>query len=367
MQLASSMSLGIITCWLEAMTVPRRYAEGLQKMAEMLNCRHASLSIWSRSGTWGQCYQATHMHDSWKLTMDEHAFPAADLQRQVRMIQAGTWKRYIQSQPQRANASSKASSMYADSLYYIRLIDSQNVDALLCLQKQSNATQSEQDFLRQAGDVIGALRSSLDAMIRMRNLSQQLLQIAAVQDCIRIPVLLLDSAMRIQVSNAAARAMLNKAGLDALPGLSLPHIAGVAAERIAPLVRRACGKSGAIGASALQIHELGNQPDKHIVILPIKVQTGSSRYLHQALLLIDMQSASQASADQLLQHIYGLTPAEARLAILILHGESPASAAVRLQVSLPTVRSQLSAVLKKTGALRQADLVRRLSALLLVN
>ena len=73
------------------------------------------------------------------------------------------------------------------------------------------------------------------------------------------------------------------------------------------------------------------------------------------------------SGNHLLQQIFGLTPAEARLARLILEGRSPGDAAIQLHVSVSTIRTQLSAVLKKTGAQRQSDLVRRLSPLLVLD
>ena len=59
--------------------------------------------------------------------------------------------------------------------------------------------------------------------------------------------------------------------------------------------------------------------------------------------------------------------AEARLALLILEGQSPGRVASALQLSVTTVRTQLSAVLKKTGAQRQSDLVRRLAPLMLLD
>ncbi len=72
-------------------------------------------------------------------------------------------------------------------------------------------------------------------------------------------------------------------------------------------------------------------------------------------------------AQQVLQHVYRLTPAEARLAQMILEGQSPGRAAAALQVSVSTIRTQLSSVLKKTGAQCQSDLVRRLLPLQFLN
>lgn len=54
---------------------------------------------------------------------------------------------------------------------------------------------------------------------------------------------------------------------------------------------------------------------------------------------------------------YGLTPAETKLAILIVEGIDLETAATRLCVSIQTIRSQLKSVFSKTNVSRQAELV----------
>ena len=71
----------------------------------------------------------------------------------------------------------------------------------------------------------------------------------------------------------------------------------------------------------------------------------------------DPERQTSTPAD-LLRRLYGLTRAEARLAALLLQGRDLAEAARELEVSLHTVRAHLKAVLAKTGAARQAELVR---------
>jgi DNA-binding NarL/FixJ family response regulator len=53
--------------------------------------------------------------------------------------------------------------------------------------------------------------------------------------------------------------------------------------------------------------------------------------------------------------------------MLILDGQAPGDAASHLNVSVATVRTQLSAILKKTGARKQAELVRQLSPLMVLH
>ena len=59
----------------------------------------------------------------------------------------------------------------------------------------------------------------------------------------------------------------------------------------------------------------------------------------------------------LLRCHFGLTPAEARLALHLVAGETLRSAAVKLSISYETARTQLKNIFSKTGTCRQAELV----------
>ena len=58
----------------------------------------------------------------------------------------------------------------------------------------------------------------------------------------------------------------------------------------------------------------------------------------------------------LLQCHFGLTPAEARLALHLVAGETLRSAEVKLNVSYETARSRLKSIFDKTKTHRQAEL-----------
>ena len=74
------------------------------------------------------------------------------------------------------------------------------------------------------------------------------------------------------------------------------------------------------------------------------------------LILADLAAAPQPSPAPL-RRIFGLTAAEAKLAIQILQGETPADIARIHHVSVATVRSQLASVFAKTQTRRQSELV----------
>jgi DNA-binding CsgD family transcriptional regulator len=59
----------------------------------------------------------------------------------------------------------------------------------------------------------------------------------------------------------------------------------------------------------------------------------------------------------LLRCHFGLTPAEARLALRLVAGETLRSAAVKLSISYETARTALKNIFRKTGTCRQAELV----------
>lgn len=71
----------------------------------------------------------------------------------------------------------------------------------------------------------------------------------------------------------------------------------------------------------------------------------------------DPERTPEVSMDQLMR-LYGLTPAEAQLALHLAVGLSLKDIAERSRRTMNTVRSQLKQVLHKTGTTRQAQLVR---------
>lgn len=77
--------------------------------------------------------------------------------------------------------------------------------------------------------------------------------------------------------------------------------------------------------------------------------------------LVDPSRPAPLDAS-LLRELYGLTPAESRLAAEFVGGLDIGAISVRLGVSVHTVRTQLKSIMAKTGATRQADLMRLLLA-----
>jgi len=60
---------------------------------------------------------------------------------------------------------------------------------------------------------------------------------------------------------------------------------------------------------------------------------------------------------ELLRSQFGLTPAEARLALHLVAGETLRSAEVKLSIRYETARTHLKNIFDKTGTCRQAELL----------
>jgi DNA-binding CsgD family transcriptional regulator len=110
------------------------------------------------------------------------------------------------------------------------------------------------------------------------------------------------------------------------------------------------------------IEREGQRP---IIINAVPVPVLSDEGPHTVLVLIDLDD-SPLPKQTTLERVFGLTPAEARLATLLARGATTSEAAEALGISVATVRTQLGSIFGKTHTHRQAELVillARLSAL----
>lgn len=97
-----------------------------------------------------------------------------------------------------------------------------------------------------------------------------------------------------------------------------------------------------------------------VIVAPFAARRPGDDRVAEPLALVtiaDLDRRTDAVASRL-SELFGLSGAEARIAVGIANGDPPADLAARAGVRLSTVRTQLQAVLRKTGARRQVDLVR---------
>ena len=97
-----------------------------------------------------------------------------------------------------------------------------------------------------------------------------------------------------------------------------------------------------------------------VLISPAQnLQLDLTQPLRAVVFISDPERKARPNSD-ILRAVFGLTPAECRVALLLGDGKSPQEIAELLALSPNTVKSQVSTIYTKTGTSRHAQLVRLL-------
>lgn len=125
------VTASLIACYYEGITSPRRHTEGLQQIAEQLNCDHANLTIWDRAGNWGRTHRAMRCKNGWQLGLEENIQAAGELRAQVDKMEPGQWRIHENLQtaaPETLITVNRRSELRLDFLVSIRLLSVQGAE-----------------------------------------------------------------------------------------------------------------------------------------------------------------------------------------------------------------------------------------------
>ena len=179
-----------------------------------------------------------------------------------------------------------------------------------------------------------------------------------VLDHLPVGVIIVDSAMRVESANRRGRDILSEASGLRIEGERL--VAPAEQDRaLRALVAAALGLPPG-RPSVLRIDRaFGGAFEVSANPVP-GVATFWGTGVARAAVFVHDQQGDQTLSPAALEVLYEMTPAEARLAALLVGGEELKAAAETLKVSLNTVRTQLRSIFAKTGTRRQSELVQRL-------
>lgn len=201
---------------------------------------------------------------------------------------------------------------------------------------------------------------------------QQRLALADAQetalDRLAFGLLLLDGQGRVLFANRAAQATLARGDGLALRAGRLSAVDARAAAALDPLLRAVAAPDPRRPASAGGVLALprpsGKLPWRLIASpLPHDLALGLPAGGRARVLLVvsDPERVPTPPLEQL-RHLLGLTPQEARLALLLAGGSELKDAAERLGVGYETARTHLRSALAKAGVRRQGQLVAQVVA-----
>lgn len=181
--------------------------------------------------------------------------------------------------------------------------------------------------------------------------------LATVIEHLSCGIVLLDKNARVVILNSAARTMLTRNNELRISGEKLGAVSPRDQDRLTGIIHGALAMGGGPIGGAMTLARTRGHP-LTLTVFPIRLAildpcVAAAVFIRDPDLFPKFDSGT---FDQL----YGLTPAERRLAMLLLKGKMLNVAAELVGVSIHTVRSQLKSILHKTGTSRQSELVKLL-------
>ena len=220
-------------------------------------------------------------------------------------------------------------------------------------------------------DMVAACRVLLPHLVRSVQIQRRLLKLTAALIAHDHPgtegLMLVDRDLRLLWADADAEMLLARQGAFRIAGGRLALSDAAASHRLGAAVRAcarpdsaaarqggiafACPKSGA----PLVLEVLAHRAPQGVAVPFIDASPAAT-----ALIVVhDDTHRSERRLAELIAR-YGLTRAEARLALEIAKGDGRAAAAARAGISVNTARTHLASIFGKMGVHRQAELMRKI-------
>ncbi len=228
---------------------------------------------------------------------------------------------------------------------------------------------NEHDYTRReervALELMPHLRQTIHLMGTLRDAQRQTRDLHETIDSFRFALLICDPGGSVCWSNAAAQRILEQRQelwLNDGKQLTTGSAKQTTALRTA-IVRAAHGSDGccdpevfALGGSGANALQIRVQALEHTNAVADRYDDSNGRAL---IVLSDPNSAPSLPPD-LLKRLFGLSPAESRLASALCVGATLNEHAAKAGVTISTARYQLKQVMAKTQVTKQSQLVQRL-------
>lgn len=212
--------------------------------------------------------------------------------------------------------------------------------------------------LARLNQLIPHLQRAIQMRQRFMDLQIGQTYLAGVLDRLVMAAILFDHSGRIAFANASATAQLKKrehwwrdGGKLSFRHSGLTHVVDATVHHA---IRISGGEEMELDG-VVMVPRTGQSP-LTLMITPLRVEHDMHAEGAALLFAFDPQSAPLVTPG-VVRHMFGLTEAEAELAVALCCGKSLDEAALERGVSVHTTRAQLKNVFIKTGTKRQADLM----------
>ena len=233
--------------------------------------------------------------------------------------------------------------------------------------RQAGAERPDRRDLGLLERLLPHMQRSVQLHLRMASLQARSSAAEEALDHLPFGVILIDAEGRVLLLNRAAEAVIAAAdGLTVREGMLIAATSDET-RALGRLVAEAAATGAGAGTSpggAIALSRPSMFTPLPVLVAPLAGQwtLPATRRAAAAVFVTDPERCATVAGRQLVE-LFGLTAAEAQLAVALLAGKRLTRIAAERGVQLPTVRNQLRAVLAKTGTGRQAELVRLLATL----
>ncbi len=225
----------------------------------------------------------------------------------------------------------------------------------------------EREFARGPveGERIAALDSLRPHIARgaMMSTRLQLERAAAVGEtlgAIGLAAAVLNEAGTVLAANPALEAMTGRLHWRAFGRLSLSD---KTADRLLRDAIEQIEMNSDRQVRSFPVRGVGDEPSLVAHVLPIRLSARDIFIRSAAVLVLTPVSLPETASVELVQSLFDLTPAEARVARGLARGRTVDDIAAESDVTVNTVRTQVRGVLEKTGCTRQVEIVAMLTAI----
>lgn len=224
------------------------------------------------------------------------------------------------------------------------------VCVIVGLQRGSDESPFEEDCRHRFEALAPHVKRTALLSAELQGLRQQRAFAAAALDEMCHAAFVVDAGARVLQANRAGEVLLAATPVGPLRTQNgvLQLASAGRVSRLEPALAQACGK-GARKASAFQERSGPERTRWAIRVLPLHTLTGAA-------LVYAAELPGMPPPARLLQDVAGLTPGEAGVAYLLADGLNVREIAAARGVTEFTVRTQMRALLAKTGARRQSEL-----------
>ena len=180
-------------------------------------------------------------------------------------------------------------------------------------------------------------------------------------DALSVAAMIVDGTGRLQHANNAAELLLRRReGLSVVDGRLTATTTDSANQLLALIKAVTAAVLGSGGAGDAVRIPRADKPPLTVLVAPAPTPSSGRGLMgvRNAVIFVSLPEDRSLPRLSVLARTYGLTGAEARLLGELLEGSRLEEVAERFSVSINTVRTQLRALLNKTGCSRQAELVR---------